>query len=104
MFIIESVGPAAFHSSVVAKAGDPPKAKAAVKDPEPANPVFADGKSATSAHELPSQYSVFANAPGSLFPPNNKTSVLTGPALPFPVLAVFISVVSVQDDPFHNST
>ena len=71
--------------------------------PEPLAPVFAEGKSAISVQEVPSQCSVFANAPGSLFPPNNKTAVLTGPALPVPVLAVFKSATSVHAVPFQTS-
>ena len=59
-------------------------------------------KSLTSVQLDPFHNSVAAILPGP--PPKVNAEVLLAPDPPLPYLAVFISVVSVQDVPFQDST
>ena len=93
----------AVHSSVAATTEPvlPPKDKAEVYVPSPPFSSTDADKSLTSVQELPSQASVFA-VEGS--PPKSKACVLVAPPDPACDLAVFISPVSVHDDPSKFST
>ena len=92
--------------SVLARLVDtcPPNAKAEGYTPAPAKPYLAVFKSFNSVQEDPFQYSFFAVALGAN-PPKDYTAVLVELFVPPAILvAVFMSVVSVHAEPFHNST
>ena len=92
------------YCSTFVDLGLPPARKAAVCIPVPATSYAALFKSPDSVQELPSHSSVIPTAPPE-YPPKIKPDVLD-PAVELHKfsLAVFISAISVQLEPFHNST
>ena len=95
-----------FHSSDAA-VGVPPvccpaAARADVKLPEPPGLNLVVDMSATSAQPLPFHSSVIATR-SVVNPPKIKPDVLSAPAGPAPLLAVFTSLTSVQAEPFQDS-
>ena len=93
----------AVHSSetAVTEPVVPPNINATVLVPAPPPCPLEVAKSASSVHEVPSQYSVAPVTGLSLPKPNPAVTVPT--ELQF-VLPVFISATSVQLEPSHCST